>query len=151
VGVKELRQALESCKLVLLDTMIISYHLANHAQYGPLARTILEAIESGQPEGLITTVALAEVLTRPAQANNRRAMQDYELYLTHFPHLHIVPLDTDLARETARTRAETGLRTPDAVHVAAARLRGADAIMTNDHLWQSRVHTPTVILLDEYV
>jgi predicted nucleic acid-binding protein len=131
--------------------MIISYHLANHARYSPYAQAILEAVESGQPEGLITTVTLAEVLTRPAQANDRRAMQDYELYLTHFPHLRIVPLDADLARETARTRAETGLRTPDAVHIAAARLYGADAVVTNDHLWQSRVNTPTVILLDEYV
>lgn len=151
MGVRELRQALERCQLVVLDTMIISYHLANHAQYGPLAQTILEAIESGKPEGLVTTVALAEVLTRPAQANDRRAMQDYELYLTHFPHLRMVSLDADLARETARTRAETGLRTPDAVHIAAARLHGADAVVTNDHLWQNRVHTPAVILLDEYV
>jgi predicted nucleic acid-binding protein len=111
----------------------------------------LEAIESGQTEGLITTVTLAEVLTRPAQANDRRAMHDYELYLTHFPHLRLVPLDADLARETARVRAETGLRTPDAVHVAAARLHGADAVVTNDHRWQERVHAPVVILLDEYV
>ena len=151
MGVEKLRRTVGNCQLVVLDTMIISYHLANHAQYGLFAQTILEAIESGKPEGLITTVTLAEILTRPAQANDRRAMQDYELYLTHFPHLRMVPLDADLARETARTRAETGLRTPDAVHIAAARLHGADAIVTNDHLWQSRVHTPTVILLDEYV
>ena len=151
MGVKELRQALESCHLVALDTMIISYHLANHARYRPFTQAILETIESGLTEGLITTVTLAEILTRPAQANDRRAMHDYELYLTHFPHLRLVPLDVDLARETARVRAETGLRTPDAVNVAAARLHGADASLTNGHLWRKRVHTPVVILLDEYV
>jgi predicted nucleic acid-binding protein len=110
----------------------------------------LEIIESGRAEGLITTITLAEVLTRPAQANDRRAMQDYELYLTHFPHLRLVPLDADLARETARVRAETGLRTPDAVQVAAARLHGADALVTNDHRWRNRVHRPDLILLDDY-
>lgn len=74
-----------------------------------------------------------------------------ELYLTHFPHLRLVPLDTDLARETARVRAETGLRVPDAVQVAAARLHGADAPVSNDHRWRNRVHSPALILLDEYV
>ena len=42
----------------------------------------------------------------------------YNLYLTHFPNLRLVPLDADLARETALVRAATGLRTPDAVQVA---------------------------------
>jgi predicted nucleic acid-binding protein len=78
-------------------------------------------------------------------------MRDYELYLTHFPHLRLVPLDADLARETARVRADTGLRTPDAVQVAAARLYSADAVVTNDHRWRDRVHGPDLILLDEYV
>ena len=43
----------------------------------------------------------------------------------------MVPLDEALARETARVRAITGLRTPDATQVATARLAGADAIATD--------------------
>ena len=151
MGVKALHQALEGCHLLALDTMVFSYHFAKHPRYGALTQAILETVESGQAEGLITTVTLAEVLTRPAQANDWRAMHAYELYLTRFPHLHLVPLDADLARETARVRAETGLRTPDAVQVAAARLHGADAVVTNDHRWRNHVHGPALILLDEYV
>jgi predicted nucleic acid-binding protein len=130
--------------------MVFSYHLAGHPCYRALTQAILETVESGQAEGLITTVVLAEVLTRPAQANDWRAMHDYELYLTRFPHLRLVPVDADLARETARIRAETGLRTPDAVQVAAARLHGADAIVTNDHRWRNHVRDVTLILLDDY-
>jgi len=111
----------------------------------------LEAVESGQISGLITTVTLAEVLTLPAKAGDRQAMQDYELYLTHFPNLRLVPLDAVLARETALVRAATGLRTPDAVQVAAARLSGADAIVTNDHRWVGRVTAPAMVMLDEYL
>ena len=150
MGIDTLHQALESCHLLLLDTMVLSYHFAGHPRYSPLTRVVLEAIESGQMEGLITTIALAELLTRPAQANDRRAMHDYELYLTHFPHLRLVPLDVDLARETACVRAETRLRTPDAVHVAAARLYQADAIVTNDRRWRHRVTAPALILLDDH-
>jgi len=131
--------------------MVFSYHLANHPRYVPLTRVVLEAVESGQVAGLITTVTLAEVLTAPAQAGDRRAMLDYELYLTNFPNLRLVVLDAALARETALVRATSRLRMPDAVQVAAARLAGADGIVTNDPRWAGRVTQPQVVMLDDYV
>jgi predicted nucleic acid-binding protein len=151
MGVNSFRQILDQYRLLVLDTMVFSYHFAHHPRYGPLTRVVLDTVESGQAEGLMTTITLAEVLTRPAQAGDKRAMYDYELFLSHFPHLRLVPLDADLARETARVRAYTRLRTPDAVQVAAARLYGADVLITNDHRWQERVRHPALILLDDYV
>lgn len=71
-------------------------------------------------------------------------------YHTQFPNLHIVPLDLAVAREAALVRGETGLRTPDAIQVAAARLAGADVILTNDRRWIGRVSRPPVLLLDDY-
>jgi predicted nucleic acid-binding protein len=112
---------------------------------------ILEAIESGRVAGLTSAITVAEILTLPAQAGDLQAMQDYELFLTSFPNLRVAPLDVPLARETALVRAATDLRTPDAVQVAAARLYGADAIITNDHRWAARVPAPAVILLDTYL
>ncbi|MBC7248945.1 MAG: type II toxin-antitoxin system VapC family toxin [Anaerolineae bacterium] len=150
MGVEELRRAISGCKLLALDTMVFSYHLSNHPRYAPLTSAVLKAIESNQIAGLITTVTLAEVLTAPAQAGDRRAMWEYELYLTHFPNLRIVPLDVALARETALVQAATGLRTPDAIQVAAAQLAGADAIVTNDRRWAGRVTEPTLVMLEEY-
>jgi predicted nucleic acid-binding protein len=151
MGVEALRRTLSGYRLLALDTMVFSYHLFNHPRYVPLTSVVLEAIESGKLAGLITTVTLAEVLTVPAQAGDRRAMQDYELYLTRFPNLRLVPLDAALARETALVRATSRLRIPDAVQVAAARLAGADAIVTNDHRWAGRVTGPALVMLDEYV
>lgn len=148
--VKELRRALSCYKLLLLDTMIFSYHLSNHPRYASLAAVVLEMVETGKVMGVTTTVTLAELLTVPAQGGNRRAMQEYELYLAHFPNLQIVSLDVALARETAVVRAETSLRVPDAVQIAAARLSGADGIVTNDRRWTRRVTQPTLILLDDY-
>lgn len=151
MGVEELRRTIAGYRLLGLDTMVFSYHLFNHPRYVPLTSVVLEAIESGEVAGLITTVTLAEVLTVPAQAGDRRAMQDYELYLTRFPNLRLVPLDVALARETALVRAASKLRIPDAVQVAAARLAGADAIVTNDRRWAGRVTGPALVMLDEYV
>ena len=127
-----------------------SFQLSKHPRYAPLTRTVLERIESGRAGGLTTTITLAELLTVPAQAADQRAMQDYELYLTHFPNLRLVPLDANLARETARVRAASKLRMPDAVQVAAARLYKADAIVTNDRRWAGRVRGPAVVMLEDY-
>jgi len=135
----------------MLDTMVFSYHLSDHPRYAPLTTVVLETIESGKITGLTTTITLAELLTVPAQRNDQRAMQEYELYLTHFPNLRIVSLDIALAREAALVRAATRLRMPDAIQVAAARLYDADAIVTNDHRWVQRMTQLALVLLDDYL
>ena len=130
MGIAELQETINAHHLLLVDTPVFSYHLSDHPRYAPLTAVILEAIESGKVAGLTSAITLAEILTLPAQAGDSQAMQDYELFLTSFPNLQLAPLDVPLARETALVRAATGLRTPDAVQVAAARLYGADAIIT---------------------
>lgn len=151
MGIEDLRDEIGARRLLLVDTPIFSYHLSDHPRYAPLTAVILEAIESGRVAGLTSAITVAEILTLPAQAGDLQAMQDYELFLTSFPNLRVAPLDVPLARETALVRAATDLRTPDAVQVAAARLYGADAIITNDHRWAARVPAPAVILLDTYL
>jgi predicted nucleic acid-binding protein len=151
VGIEDLRDEIGAHRLLFVDTPVFSYHLSDHPRYAPLTAVILEAIESGKVAGLTSAITLAEILTLPAQVGDSQAMQDYELFLTSFPNLQLAPLDVALARETALVRAATGLRTPDAVQVAASRLHGADAIITNDHRWAARVTTPVVILLDAYL
>ena len=44
----------------------------------------------------------------------------------------------------------TGLRTPAAIPVAAARVFGADAIIINDRRWAGRVARPALVMLEEY-
>ena len=150
MGVSEFQRVLATLRLVVLDTMVFSYHLSGHPRYVELTSAVLDAIEAGRVEGLVTTVTLAEILTVPAKANDPAALQEYRLYLTQFPNLRMAVLDVALAAETATVRAETGLRTPDAVQVAAARVFGADAIITNDRRWAGRVLRPALVLLDDY-
>lgn len=150
MGIEELERIISTHNVLALDTMVFAYHLANHPRYSPLTRVVLNAVEFGRVAGVTTTVTLAEILTLPAQAGDREAMLDYELYLTTFPNLNVMPLDASLARETAWVRAATGLRTPDAVQIAAARLAHADAIVGNDRRWRGRIDAPDLILLDDY-
>jgi uncharacterized protein len=150
MSVQALIEALAGCRLAFLDTMVFSYQLSNHPRYAPLTTAVLEAVEAGQMVGVTTTITLAEILTVPAKVGDEQALRDYELYLTHFPNLTFIPLDAALARQTARVRASTGLRAPDAIQVAAAQQVGADAIITNDHRWRGRVASPVLVLLDGF-
>ena len=150
MGIDSLRRTISECRLLMLDTMVFSYHLFDHPRYAPLTAVILEIIESGVVAGVTSTMTVAELLTVPAQAGNWRAMQDYELYLTNFPNLYLMPLDIAVAREAALVRAETGLRMPDAVQIGVARIVEADAIVTNDRRWVRRVTRPALVVLDEF-
>ena len=151
MGVEAVGEALSRCRVLMLDTMVFSYHLSGHADYTPVTSTILRAVESGAVAGLTTTITLAELLTRPAQERDRQALRDYELYLTNFPNLKLVPLDAAVAREAALVRAATGLRMPDAIQIAAARINGADTIATNDRAWIGKVAAPALLILGDYL
>lgn len=150
MGVDDLARRLSTLHLISLDTMVFVYHLADHPRYSALTTAVLDAVESGRLNAVTTTITLTEILTAPAKAGDQQALQDYEIFLTRFPHLHIASLDVEMAREAALVRGEAGLRTPDAIQVAAARLAGAEAILTNDRRWVGRFGRPAVVLLEDY-
>ena len=151
MGVNELRTVISQYRLLALDTLVFFYHLSDHPLYAPLTSVVLEAIEVGEVQAFTTALTLADILTVPTQAGNQHMRDDYEFYLTHFPNLQLVSVDAAIARETAVVRASCQLRTRDAVEVAAARLMGANAIVTNNSRWADRVKEPAAVLLDDYV
>ena len=118
MGLKELQDELARLHRVCIDTAVFAYHLAEHPRYVEYTSAIFAAVEQKKLEGVTTTITLTELLTYPAQKGDAETMREWELYLTNFPNLLIVPLDQPLAREAARVRAETRLKTPDAVQVA---------------------------------
>ncbi|MFO7916539.1 MAG: hypothetical protein R6V13_00460 [Anaerolineae bacterium] len=63
----------------------------------------------------------------------------------------VVPLDVALAQEAAMVRANTGLRMPDAIQIAAARVQGAAALVGNDLAWRGNVGDLRRLLLDDYL
>jgi predicted nucleic acid-binding protein len=151
VGVAEFSQALTSHRLVSIDTMLFIYLLDEHPHYVEFATALFSAIEQGQVHGVTSMLTLAEILTAPAQKANVQAMRDYELYLTNFPNLEIVPLQVEVARATATVRATTRLKLPDALQIATALVAGADAIISNDKQWRNRFPHPALLLIDDFL
>ncbi len=151
MGVAQLHTHLSQYRTPFLDTMILIYLIEDHPRYADLAAVVMERIEQGTIHGLTSTLTIAELLTAPAQNDDDKALRDYELYLTNFPNLSIMPLTVDIARQAARVRAATTLKMPDCIQIATAVQSGSDAIVGNDKSWRNRTGDLPLILLDDFL
>jgi predicted nucleic acid-binding protein len=151
MGVAELHLQLSRYSAPFLDTLLLIYLLEEHPLYVDLADVVMESIESGVSNSLTSTLTIAELLTAPTQAGDDKALRDYELYLTNFPNLLIVPLSVDLARQAARVRASTRLKMPDSIQIATALEAGADVVVGNDKRWRHRTGGLPLLLLDDFL
>ncbi len=151
MGIAQLQQALAGHHLISVDTMVWIYLLDEHPRYADLATAVFALIEQGTVQGVTSTLTLAEILTAPARAGNTQALQDYELYVTNFPNLQLMPPNVEIARQTALVRASTGLKMPDAIQIATAIQAGATALVSNDKQWRNKVDKPVLVLLDDYL
>lgn len=151
MGVTEFLAQLDECRTIYLDTMVFIYLLEEHPRYSDLAIAVMELIEQGASIGFTSTITVAELLTAPAQANDDQALRDYELYLTNFPNLSIIPLSIDLARRTARVRAATKLKMPDSIQIATAIDSGADVVIGNDKRWRNRTNGLPFLMLNDFL
>ncbi len=128
--------------------MVFIYHLQDHPRYSPLTQLLLEAWEMGRNAGVISVITLLEVLVKPKREGNMEAARDYLELLTTYPNLMIVEVDLQVAELASDLRARYGVRTPDALQVAAALRAGATVFITNDRRLK-RVAELEVVLLDE--
>lgn len=110
---------------------------------------MLHDIESGRVEGIASELSLIELTVHPLRLGRQDVADDYELLLTHFPHLTLAPVTREVLLEAAALRAAYGLRAPDAIHVASAVHFRATAVVTNDASW-CRVREVRVIALAQY-
>jgi predicted nucleic acid-binding protein len=115
--------------LLLVDTAPIIYVLERHATFEPVYRPLFDAHAVGRLRFAVTTITVVEVLTGPYKADHDELALRYRFVLESW---QVVPLDIDLAESAARLRAETGLKLPDAVQLAAAIAVNAFALVTHD-------------------
>ncbi len=87
---------------------------------------------------VISTITLAEAVTRPARDGNADRVNAIHRGLLTLPRMHIIELDQRHAIETAYVRGQTGLKLPDACVIATARLANAYALIGNDRQWRNK-------------
>ena len=146
-----LQQRLEAHQLIGLDTTIFIYHFEANQKYLPLTRSILRYIESGQGNGIISTVVLMELTVHPWRINRGDVARQYEALLVNFPNLKLVDVTREVARQAAQLRAKYNLRPADALQVATAMVNRATVWVSNDKQLKRLEPAIKVIVLEDFV
>jgi predicted nucleic acid-binding protein len=129
---------------VAVDTVILIYFAERNARYVDAVRPLFAAADRGEIALVTSGVTLLEVLVVPYRAGDLALASRYEALLTRSRGLTLVALDRPLLRSAAQLRAVHGVRTPDALQLAAALSRRCGAFLTND---RRLPHLPTLPVL----
>jgi predicted nucleic acid-binding protein len=141
------QELLDRHRVVAIDSNVLIYLFEGTGGLADAAQALVDGIDEGGASGILATVGLTEVLTRPAALGDGALFERYAEELRAIPNLRIVPLDAEVAVDAAWGRAgERDLG--DAIHVATARLAGATCFVTNDRRVRGRSGIEVVLLSD---
>ena len=117
---------------VAVDTAAFIYLIEEHPRFMPLVAPLFEQADDNERELVTSALTLLEVLVVPYRVGNRHLAERYELLLTRSRGIRMVDLTREQLRAAAQLRAVTGVRTPDALQLAAALGAGCKTFVTND-------------------
>jgi predicted nucleic acid-binding protein len=136
---------------VFIDTAPIIYYLQGHPEFGPLAREVVIAIESGSLAAYSSVLTLTEVLIKPVAINDVALAQKFVQFIKYAKHLTLIEISEGIAETAGNLRGRYSfLKTVDALQVAAALDVEADAFLTNDAKLK-QIKELRVILLKDYL
>jgi len=117
---------------VAVDTAIFIYWIEEDPRFMPLVEPFFEEVAAGTREIVTSALTLLELLVVPYRAGNADLAQRYEELLTNSRGIAVIDLSRDQLRIAAQLRAATGVKTPDALQLAAALGAGCTTFVTND-------------------
>jgi predicted nucleic acid-binding protein len=133
--------------LVYLDTSVVIYTVEQVPAYYSLLEPLWTKFQNGDIRLLSSELLLLEALVLPLRLANTTLVTNYEQLLLSSA-LHLIPIDQTILRTAAQLRAETSLKTPDAIHAATALGHSASLFLTNDSQFRV-VSGLTVVVLSE--
>ena len=129
---------------VFVDTAPLIYLVeADEREY--VVAQLQRWIEAG--DALVSSViTLTELLVHPRRREDERMARKYRVLLDSLLAEPLISIDENVADLAAALRAAHGLRTPDALQLAAALTHGCDIFCTNDRAFV-KVDDIEVVLL----
>lgn len=115
-----------------IDSNVLIYLLEGSGDLADKCAALLDGIAAGESEGVLATLALAEICSGPARFGDPALVERYADELSALENVRVVPLTSDLAVDAATIRGSRALSLADAIHLATARHAGATAFVTND-------------------
>ncbi len=139
---------LPAARRLYIETTPLIYYVEANPTYVTKMDAILKVVENGPFEVCSAVITLTEVLVHPLREGNAALAQQYRDILVNNSDFELLPITIHIAEAAADLRARYGLRTPDALHIAAAISAGCDTFLTNDSSFK-RVAEIGVLVLDE--
>ncbi len=128
--------------LIYVDACLLIYAFEDHPRHGARVRRRLAA---APPDTLaISPLVQLECLVGPMKTGNSVLQRYYEEGLRQLVSLS---LPEAVFLQAARARAQFGLKTPDAIHLAAAQHHRCAALWTNDDRLAHAAHGLAVNVL----
>ena len=134
-----------------LDTSVFIYYFNRQEPYFQHCLQLVRRIESGQLRGVISTVSEMEILVEPLAQRRSQLVNDIADLLRRLAGLDVLPVDRTLARQAASLRAETKLRSLDAIIATTALAAGCRYLVGNDREFANRIKGLGYIMLGDYV
>jgi predicted nucleic acid-binding protein len=132
-----------------LDTSIFIYHFEAHSTYLPITQEIFSNISKGEKSAFTSTITIMEINVRPLQLGRQDIARKYEAVLVNYPHLYLVDINRNVARQAAQLRALFRLRPADALQIAACLCANVPVFITNDQRLTRVKDRIKIVLLDE--
>ena len=120
--------------LIYVDACLLIYAFEAHPAYGAAVRARLARAEG---QLAISPLVHLECLVGPMKTGNLVLQRYYEEGLRQLVNL---PLPQAVFVQAAELRARFGLKTPDALHLAAAQFHRCSSLWTNDDRLATAAH-----------
>jgi predicted nucleic acid-binding protein len=131
---------------VYIDTNIFIYALEGYPIYVNELTELFRAIDDATAQAVTSELTLAEALVQPLKTGNLTLQGVYERAIQSGGGLSVVSVSRNVLRDAARLRTVTGLKLPDAIHGATARLTLCGTVLTNDGRFRSVPGLETLVL-----
>ena len=115
-----------------IDTAPLIFYIEEHPIYATVLNPFFDAVDNGDIELVTSTVTLLEVLVHPLKQKDESLAHKYNDILLSSPNIETVPVTPATAQAAAELRANSNLKTPDAIQLATAITHQATTFLTND-------------------
>lgn len=115
-----------------IDTAVFIYLIEEDSRFLAMIDPLFADAERGKRDLVTSALTLLEVLVVPYRSGNGKLASRYEAILLGSRGIRISDITKDQLRAAAQLRAATGVKTPDALQLAAALSAGCSTFVTND-------------------
>lgn len=134
--------------ILCVDSNILIYSVEKIAPYYACLEPLWRAAEVGDFRVVSSDLSYLECLVKPYQRHDAVKQELFREFMLDTASFSFVTSSIELYELAARIRAETGLKTADAIHAAAGVTSQADIFLTNDPVFRRVSGLNTIVLSD---